>query len=621
MSGRPDRIVRNREALDRFVSDQGWSVAAERSIEHGLQVTITDGIDRVPVNLYGTGKVLVQGKSCAMKAALAEWAKGIQPGTRESPTEPPRQNRTSRYLVTPGRIDRIRDLILSLPGYVELKTAQGPAEEYRAEIRQGGDRVTVTQYGSGTLMVQGLDSETFDRVCEALDEHLSQSFAERGARFVGGDRERSAVTAYLERPEAENEAAEWLLSQLDRDVLDFLYQNDRRTLLAGAGVRNALRESRQHLPDYYALVMPFARAFEGFLTKLAVHLGLATEDELKQQLDQKKVSGWLREIRLRVPDPRRYSDVSTALESAWQGRHKALHSDFAYPMSVLESFEQADQEIAVILRAMARAHRVFVAEGIRLNPTAAHAVGAATEDTTELASSSTPDPTRNSTSAQEPPPEASRAWIGVDESGKGDLFGPLAVAAVLVTADTEAVLAHYGVRDSKKLSDARVLELARLIKERCPHEILSLPPADYNRAYAEHGHNLNKLLAWGHAQVISRLAGRVQADKAISDQFGDKRLLVDALEEAGCGILLEQRHRAEQDLAVAAASILARAAFLSGMQECIRKAGMKLPMGSSSPDVKRTGKLVYRKHGRQVFEEVAKMHFRTASEIMSEVSP
>ena len=81
MSGRPDRIVRNREALDRFVSDQGWSVAAERSIEHGLQVTITDGIDRVPVNLYGTGKVLVQGKSCAMKAALAEWAKGIQPGT------------------------------------------------------------------------------------------------------------------------------------------------------------------------------------------------------------------------------------------------------------------------------------------------------------------------------------------------------------------------------------------------------------------------------------------------------------------------------------------------------------------------------------------------------------
>lgn len=270
-------------------------------------------------------------------------------------------------------------------------------------------------------------------------------------------------------------------------------------------------------------MMPFAKAFEGFVTRLAVHLSLIAEDELKQQLNQVAISSWLAEIRSRLPDPRRYGEICAALDSAWQCRHKALHSDFAHPLSTLETCAEADQEIAIILRAMGRAHRIFIVDGLQLTSAAQPA-----------------------SEAPGPPSELCQSRIGVDESGKGDLFGPLVVAGVLLTPNTEDILARRGVRDSKTLADSRILELSKLIKENCPFEVLSLPPPQYDLAYQQHGRNLNRLLAWAHAQVIDRLGQRVRAGKAISDQFGEESLLIEAIETVGCTIPVEQRHKAEQ---------------------------------------------------------------------------
>lgn len=215
-------------------------------------------------------------------------------------------------------------------------------------------------------------------------------------------------------------------------------------------------------------------------------------------------------------------------------------------------------------------------------------------------------------------PDAVQARIGVDESGKGDVFGPLVVAGVVLTPEIERRLADCGLRDSKRLSRSRVAELAQLICTNCPVETLVLQPPDYNKAYKERGRNLNRLLAWGHARVISRLSQRMPVAKAISDQFGNPELLLRALAAEGCHVALEQRPQAESDLAVAAASVVARAAFIAAIEAYSRQFGLNIPLGASDSQVKEVGKYIYQRWGRQGLERVAKMHFKTVREIIAE---
>ncbi len=118
-----DQVSRNMESLRRYAEEQGWSILCERSVDHGRQVVVADGIPRVPVNLYNTGRILIQGRSCEMKAALTDWANRTHAGLSKGTVTPSRQNRISRYFVTSNDIERIRDVLLSLPGEAAYKTA------------------------------------------------------------------------------------------------------------------------------------------------------------------------------------------------------------------------------------------------------------------------------------------------------------------------------------------------------------------------------------------------------------------------------------------------------------------------------------------------------------------
>jgi len=373
-----EQATSNLQALELFVKGKGWSLCSQKDIDHGYQVIVTDGRVQLRVSFYDTGKIVVQGTPCEMKSVLTDWANLTQAGRNTGSTDgtPPPPNRVAKYLVIPDNIEKIHQVIRELPGEVLEREIGGPAEVYRVEVRYEGHKVTITQYSSGTLMVQGRSSAQFDAVCEALDQHLSQSFVNRATRFIPEEEEPSAVAAYLDKPEAENEATQWLLEQIGRDVLTFLYDNDQRTLLAAAGVRNAFKNERRRMPDYSVVVMPFAKAFEGFLMRLAVHLELTTEDVLSWKADQIEIGAWIEAIKAGLPDVKRYGEIHAALQAAWQCRHKALHSDFAHPLSTLTTFAEADHEVATILRAMARAHRVFVEEGLTLAPGKSTEVGA-----------------------------------------------------------------------------------------------------------------------------------------------------------------------------------------------------------------------------------------------------
>ena len=205
--------------------------------------------------------------------------------------------------------------------------------------------------------------------------------------------------------------------------------------------------------------------------------------------------------------------------------------------------------------------------------------------------------------------------IGIDESGKGDYFGPLVIAAVFVDATTQGELALMQVRDSKKVSDGRVLEMARDIKTICPHSVIAIGPQKYNELYAKIN-NLNRLLAWGHAKALENLLERVPCGRAISDQFGNERLILNALQEKGRTIVLEQRTKAESDLAVAAASILARAEFLLRLKRLSTEVGTTLPKGAS-PAVELAARMVIKRHGQDRLGDVAKLHFKTTQAVLA----
>jgi ribonuclease HIII len=212
--------------------------------------------------------------------------------------------------------------------------------------------------------------------------------------------------------------------------------------------------------------------------------------------------------------------------------------------------------------------------------------------------------------------------LGVDESGKGDFFGPLCVAGVYVNAAVVKAWQDAGIRDSKHISsDRKIAELAERIRNTpgCVTAVVPIGNEAYNRLHAKLG-SVNAILAWGHARVIENLLGqRHRMDpppvRAISDQFARSKATVErAMMTLGRRLELVQRHKAEEDPAVAAASILARHEFVTRLAALSRDCGIELPKGASSAVIE-AGRQFVARHGVARLGSVAKLHFKTTQAV------
>lgn len=201
------------------------------------------------------------------------------------------------------------------------------------------------------------------------------------------------------------------------------------------------------------------------------------------------------------------------------------------------------------------------------------------------------------------------ARIGIDESGKGDFFGPLCIAGVYAQGDELEQLMKIGVKDSKKLTDGSIAKIAKQIRSGFAHHIVKINPAKYNELYGQF-HNLNRLLAWGHATAIEQLSLKTQCNNVIIDQFADEHVVLTALKRKKIDLHLTQRHRGEEDPVVAAASILARFTFVEGLAHLSEQWGITLPKGASKITIEAARAFV-RQHGRESLGQVAKLHFKT----------
>ena len=204
-------------------------------------------------------------------------------------------------------------------------------------------------------------------------------------------------------------------------------------------------------------------------------------------------------------------------------------------------------------------------------------------------------------------------YIGTDESGKGDLFGPLVIAGVQADNINNQKFIDLGIKDSKKLDDNKILKMAGFIKANAIHSVVVITPLKYNELYAKFN-NLNKLLAWGHARAIENILEKSPCNYALADKFGDDGLIKNALMNKGKSIVLKQSVRAEADIAVAAASVLARAEFVKRMQELSNRYEINFSKGVSS-SVKEQAKEFIKKYSFERLNEIAKMHFKTIQEL------
>jgi len=216
-------------------------------------------------------------------------------------------------------------------------------------------------------------------------------------------------------------------------------------------------------------------------------------------------------------------------------------------------------------------------------------------------------------------PELLVPRLGVDESGKGDFFGPLCIAGAYVNAEVVKSWKDAGIRDSKNISsDKRIKDLAELIRKApgCVTTVVAIGNEKYNQLYTKM-RSVNTMLAWGHARVIENLMAQKHRmnpppARAISDQFAaDKATVARALMTLGREIDLVQKHRAEEDLAVAAASILARHEFVTRLGAMEKQFEMEFPRGASAL-VDAAAKEFIGRHGVENLPKIAKMHFRTA---------
>lgn len=216
-------------------------------------------------------------------------------------------------------------------------------------------------------------------------------------------------------------------------------------------------------------------------------------------------------------------------------------------------------------------------------------------------------------------PESVAPHMGVDESGKGDFFGPLVIASVYTDEKTVEILKELGARDSKKITSDRVaLQLASDIRKKLDgkYAVVTIGPEAYNRMYTQIG-NVNRMLAWGHARAIENLLEKVpDCPRALSDKFASTVLIERALMKNGRKIKMDQRTKAESDPAVAAASILARAGFLMALRKMEKNFGIEtVPKGCSAKVKQIAAELVACK-GPGILLKTCKTHFRTTEEVL-----
>jgi ribonuclease HIII len=330
-----------------------------------------------------------------------------------------------------------------------------------------------------------------------------------------------------------------------------------------------------------------------------------------------KLSPALRESLYRCLQQQRM-EFRSVDHACWQARGEQVVITWYNSNKVVVQGNEADRWLATVQsggkvlpgRAASGQNLELFAGRAALAPTSALA-----PDHTEPTAMQTPDtPSRFTSALQKHPVTDARAWVGSDEVGKGDYFGPLVVAAVRVERSDLRWIDELGIGDSKLLGDNAMKAMIEPLRARLRVGVALLSPEQYNAAYAQRG-NISRILDALHAEAIATVMQGATADFALSDQYSPAAQTGHLLRTSCPGLRWVQRPKAEEDPAVAAASIVARVAFLDAMDALEREVAHPLHRGAGEPTLRCARELVQIR-GAGVLSRVAKLHFKTTEQIL-----
>ena len=485
------------------------------------------------------------------------------------------------------------------------KDVKKPTIRYIFEISDNHDKITVTQFLSGKLLLQGIDSALATRIREIINTINPISNIEEVLTYIP-PKQQAETKQVIDQINGFDAYCEKARKVLSADAYNYLSFIDKKQIVTAFGLLEAIKDNSISLPLYNPVVYPVAKAFEGFILKMMMEKEAFTIEEYKDNPETAKIGNWLRNQKFNkyIKDPRRDGYVNSSLIAAWEGiRCEELHSDparNALSMDII-TIEQAEAKIGAVCNAITSGYNIIIKNGY----TEKEMVAMQNNKKQDIPHTLKELPVFD-------------CHIGTDESGKGDYFGPLVIAGVCITKKQEELLATLGVRDSKSNSDNKNKELAKKIEEllgKTCVSIVCISPERYNSLYDEIGRNLNKVLGWGHARVMENLLSDNVCENAIADQFGDESIIKSALLAKGKSLNLIQSPKAERDIGVAAASILARARFLNELERLGKILGVTLSKGVNST-VESIAKNIYENGGLEKLKQFVKLHFQTTKKII-----
>ena len=210
--------------------------------------------------------------------------------------------------------------------------------------------------------------------------------------------------------------------------------------------------------------------------------------------------------------------------------------------------------------------------------------------------------------------------IGSDEVGTGDYFGPIIVTASFVSKSDITFLEELGVRDSKKITDSKIMEIAPTLIKKIPHVTITLTNEEYNKMQSN-GNNMNKIKTILHNRVILSLLKKdnFSYDMVVIDQFTSPKSYFNYLKETNENVFRKITFTTKAEdkcLSVACSSIISRYLFIKEMDKMSKELNIVLPLGSSylADDV---GKELVKKYSKDILNKVAKINFKNTERILN----
>ena len=204
--------------------------------------------------------------------------------------------------------------------------------------------------------------------------------------------------------------------------------------------------------------------------------------------------------------------------------------------------------------------------------------------------------------------------IGSDEVGTGDYFGPIVVTATYVDKENISFLEELGVKDSKKLTDDKILEIVPQIIKKIPYECLILSNKDYNKNYSS-DMNMNKVKAILHNKVLLKMTEKHNCDYVVVDQFAKPYVYYNYLKDTKCYRNITFMTKAEDKcLSVACASLISRFVFLKEFDKLSESINISLLKGASDK-VDELGKIIVQKYVFDKLKDISKLNFKNTEKI------